>query len=643
MLTRRLPLGLLLPAGLVVLVATLAALQYHWLGQVSEAEREELRRSLNERARAFADDVDLELSRAYLAFQLGDDPVRPDSTDGITRRMASWRAVARYPELVAAVYFADPVDDQYQLYRYDADAAHWTAVDWPASLDAVHERLAVRVTRMPAAGTPETRQVITVSTSPFVPEAPALVVPVTTTAPGDSRRGPMPLIESSAADVLRSFGVGRDFLIVALDREQLEQAVLPDMAARHFAGDMDDRYRLAVVDGAGTRLSERGRSDDAVLDESHADVSVRLFRLRLDLARSADERAAVFSWRSQTTVERQGDTGLPRSPAGNVSIVVSRADAPSESGVLASPGSTGWLLLVQHAAGSLDAAVAQARRRNLWLSFGILSVLATSVGLIVLNARHSERLAAQQMDFVATVSHELRTPLAVIRSAAQNLSAGVVHNADQARRYGTLIEAEGQRLTEMVEQVLEYAGLSGSRRPSRAEPVDPAVLVRDAADASTDLCRAAGVEVEVGVGPNLPLVEVDGGAMHRAVGNLVTNALKYAAEGGWIGITVERAGTAASPEVLISVSDRGHGIPAEDLGHIFEPFYRGRLAIERQIHGNGLGLSLVRRIAEAHGGAVTVASSPGTGTTFTIRLPGIEPDPSLQPIGETAARAGHTA
>jgi len=643
MLPRRLPLGLLLPVALVVLVATLASLQYRWLGQVSEAEREDLSRSLNERARAFADDVDLELSRAYLAFQLGDDPVGPNSTEGITRRLASWQAVARYPELVASIYLADAVDEQYQLYRYDTDAVRWDAVDWPASLESVRARLTVRVTRVPAAGSPESRQVITVSTAPFAPEAPALVVPIPSTSSGESRPGSIPSIESRAVDVLRSFGGGRNFLVIALDRDRLEHTVLPDMAARHFAGDIDDRYRLAVIDTAGETLYQRGPAGGVLLDESHADVAVRFFRLRLDLARSADERAAVFAWRAETTVERPDGTALIRPPAGNLSIVVSRADAESESDVRAIPGPTSWLLLVQHAAGSLDAAVAQARRRNLWLSFGILSVLAAAVGLIVLNARRSERLAAQQMDFVATVSHELRTPLAVIRSAAQNLSAGVIHNAEQAKRYGTLIEAEGQRLTEMVEQILEYAGLSGSRRPLRAVPVDPGALVKDAAEVSTELCRSAGVELEVGVGSALPLVEVDEGAMRRAVSNLVTNALKYAAEGGWIGVAVTRAGTAASPEVLISVSDRGHGIAAEDLAHIFEPFYRGRFAIERQIHGNGLGLSLVRRIAEAHGGSVTVTSSAGTGTTFTIRLPGIEPDPSLQPIGEATARAGHTA
>jgi signal transduction histidine kinase len=139
----------------------------------------------------------------------------------------------------------------------------------------------------------------------------------------------------------------------------------------------------------------------------------------------------------------------------------------------------GWTLALQHEAGSLDAAVALARRRNLFMSFGILSVLAASAGLVMVNARRSEKLAAQQMEFVATVSHELRTPLAVIRSAAQNLSAGVVHDADGAQRYGDLIESEGRRLTDMVEQILEYAGLNDTKRRVTPKPMDAIPVLRD--------------------------------------------------------------------------------------------------------------------------------------------------------------------
>jgi len=282
--------------------------------------------------------------------------------------------------------------------------------------------------------------------------------------------------------------------------------------------------------------------------------------------------------------------------------------------------SVGWHILLQHSAGSLDAAVANARRRNLWLSFGILGVLAASTFLVMLNARRSEKLAAQQMDFVATVSHELRTPVAVIRSAAQNLSAGVVHDAEQAKRYGDLIDVEGRRLTDMVEQVLEYAGLSGNRRPASSRPVDVASLVHDVVNTSQALPEAHEVSFDMRI-DNVPPVMADQDALRRALLNLVSNALKHADDGRWIGLTVSRVPGRGDGEVLVSVTDRGRGIPADEMAHIFEPFYRGQFALSQQIHGNGLGLSLVKRIAEAHGGRVTVKSAPGQGATFTIALP----------------------
>jgi signal transduction histidine kinase len=309
-------------------------------------------------------------------------------------------------------------------------------------------------------------------------------------------------------------------------------------------------------------------------------------------------------------------------------------------------GSPAWQFVVQHTAGSLDAAVAQLRRRNLYLSFGILAVLASGVGLVVVNARRSERLAAQQMDFVATVSHELRTPLAVIRSAAQNLSAGVVHEPAQARRYGDLIEQEGRRLTDMVEQVLAYAGVSDARGLVSARPADAGAIVGDAARASAPLVEAAGFEQQIDIAADLPAVLADEGAIRRAVHNLISNALKHGADGRWLGIAVGRgpgAGglrTATRPgsanEVQISVSDRGRGIDAQDLPHVFEPFYRGRYALDRQIQGNGLGLSLVKRIAEAHGGRVSVHSAPGEGTTFTLHIPALNEALAADPAGAGA-------
>jgi signal transduction histidine kinase len=226
------------------------------------------------------------------------------------------------------------------------------------------------------------------------------------------------------------------------------------------------------------------------------------------------------------------------------------------------------------------------------------------------------------MDFVATVSHELRTPVAVIRSAAQNLSAGVVHDADQARRYGDLIESEGRRLTDMVEQVLEYAGLNGARPPEVARPVDVRAMLLEAAAAHAARLESEGFTVSVDIPERLPAIVGDEGALRRALDNLVSNAQKYGADGRWIGVAARETTADGRPgELEIAVSDRGRGIEPADLPHIFEPFYRGRHAQDRQIHGNGLGLSLVKRIVEAHRGRVTAQSPAGQGATFTLHLP----------------------
>jgi signal transduction histidine kinase len=191
----------------------------------------------------------------------------------------------------------------------------------------------------------------------------------------------------------------------------------------------------------------------------------------------------------------------------------------------------------------------------------------------------------------------------------------------------------------MVEQVLEYAGLSGNRRPLRAGPVDCGDLLRDVVDSCRGLLDAEGVEAEIDVAPGVPAVLADEDALRRALHNLITNALKYAADGRWLLVSARRGAGRGDGDVLLSVSDRGRGIAADDLAHIFEPFYRGRYAIERQIHGNGLGLSLVKRIADAHGGRVSVRSS-SEGTTFTLHLPAAPADSAVTTVAGTTADAG---
>ena len=134
------------------------------------------------------------------------------------------------------------------------------------------------------------------------------------------------------------------------------------------------------------------------------------------------------------------------------------------------------------------------------------------------------------MEFVAGVSHELRTPLAVIRSAAENLADGIVDDGQQVKRYGQLIAGEGRRLTQMVEQVMTFAGLEAGRPGFDVRPVEVAPVVDDALSAVAPMVREQDAEIVLDVAPALPRVMADPSAVGRALQNLLQNALKYGGE-----------------------------------------------------------------------------------------------------------------
>ncbi len=243
------------------------------------------------------------------------------------------------------------------------------------------------------------------------------------------------------------------------------------------------------------------------------------------------------------------------------------------------------------------------------------------------------------MEFVAAVSHELRTPVSVIGAAAGNLADGVVGDPQRVRKYGETIQGEARRLGETVERVLQLAGIAAGHAAAAQTPIAPADLVHESIDGLPDRDRAAGVNVEVAIADDLPNVVGDVTALRSALQNLISNAVKYGGDARWLRVSAVRGLCARRPRAHrgavaplsrqgqsgdFAVEDRGLGIDAEDRKHIFEPFYRGREAVSQQIQGSGLGLNLVMRIAEAHGGRVAVSSEPGKGSTFTLSLPARE-------------------
>src|SRR5205085_8383225 len=287
----------------------------------------------------------------------------------------------------------------------------------------------------------------------------------------------------------------------------------------------------------------------------------------------------------------------------------------------ASPGPS-WRLAARHRAGSLDAEVSQTRRRNLALNFGIFLLLGGSITMMVLATQRARRLARQQMEFVANITHELRTPLSVIHSASYNLASGVVGQPARVREYGAMIQSEARRLSAQVEQALSFAGVEASRKRYDFQPVRVAEVVERAMSDCAPAFAEAGWRVEYEKDEPAPAVLADAQALESAVKNLLYNALKYADAGKRLRVAVRAHRSGKRSEAQITVADRGPGVAAKDLPHLFEPFYRGAAVLASTTPGAGLGLSIVRKHVRAHRGRVTVTSD--SGASFTIHLPAVD-------------------
>jgi len=281
-----------------------------------------------------------------------------------------------------------------------------------------------------------------------------------------------------------------------------------------------------------------------------------------------------------------------------------------------------WQVTAKHKSGSVEAAVGALRRRNLMTSFGVLGVLAITMGLILVGSQRARRLAKLQMDFVAGISHELRTPLAVISSAAENIAHGVVEDKQQMVRYGNTIVKQSRQLTQLVEQVLLFAATQQPQRNLSYGRVTVSDVIDTALEGTSSEVAAAGFTVERRIESGLPAVNADFSALVRSLQNLITNAVKDGGENRWLRISaVGVKGAGRVEEVKLTVEDKGIGIGKDEIKHIFEPFYRSPAVSESGIHGTGLGLPLARTIVEAMGGRITASSELGKGSAFSIHLP----------------------
>jgi len=248
-------------------------------------------------------------------------------------------------------------------------------------------------------------------------------------------------------------------------------------------------------------------------------------------------------------------------------------------------------------------------------------MLAAGLYLVYSNVRRELRLARLKSDFVANVSHELKTPLALIRLFAETLELGRVPSEEKAHQYYRVINKESHRLTQLINNILDFSRIEAGRKEYRFAPTDVARVVREVIESYRFQIEQQGFELKVDVEEDLPQVPADAEAVGQAIINLVNNAIKYSRESKTIDIEVRREARRDGSKVLVSVKDTGIGIPRSEQKKIFDKFYRGEDSLVHETKGSGLGLALVRHIMEAHGGAVEVESIPGKGSTFTLALP----------------------
>lgn len=257
---------------------------------------------------------------------------------------------------------------------------------------------------------------------------------------------------------------------------------------------------------------------------------------------------------------------------------------------------------------------------NVNLTLSILMAVAVMGGIILALRTASREMKLSQMktDFVSNVSHELRTPLSSIRVFGEFLKLDRVREEEKIREYGEYIETESRRLTQLINNILDFSKIESDRKSYHFERANLEEVIAATLKTFDAQLKQHNISIRFERPPApLPPALIDTDAVAQAFMNLLDNAVKYSGSAKEIEVQINRRDNFAT----ISVTDHGIGIPREEHNKIFEKFYRVSTGLVHDVKGSGLGLSLVKHIAKAHGGRVLVESAPGRGSCFTLYLP----------------------
>ena len=594
----------LLVAGLLMLLAILGVLQYRGLTQINRTESEKAHQRVQEQADRFAMDFNREMQNAYFNFQTDAESWKSKNWAPFNERLDYWREKTTYPELIDDFYFFE-ADPQSPPLKYDKATRAFVPAESTPDLTVIRTRISDEK-----------------SFRPVFDDIYTLALPIHSVGPKMERIVIRPA--NGPAHERMTMPPRYGFLAIRLNEKTIRERVLPDLAAKYFG---DGEYRVAVGDKAGNNVfqSINGENRDAsapILNpapENFIQFTNKNILSAIDSERKVARSDVMVSSRLETTTLVAGQPLESKPETFQIEV---KKDGKPKTAVFTRTSADGgrdspWTLVVQHSSGSLDAYLASTLRQNLAMGFGILALLAAAVIAIIFSAHRAKMLAQRQVDFVSSVSHEFRTPLAVIYSAGENLADGGAKEDGQVSRYGGLIKGEGKKLSGMVEQILDFAGANSGRKQYNFVQTNIADVVDDALAECNSLLEGKEIKVETDIAETLPAIRGDRSALSGAIQNLIVNSVKYGNGANWLRVSAENGGG----NVKISVEDRGIGISKSDLRQIFEPFYRSKTVVDAQIHGNGLGLSLVRQIAKAHGGCVYATSEVGIGSRFTLEIP----------------------
>jgi two-component system phosphate regulon sensor histidine kinase PhoR len=238
--------------------------------------------------------------------------------------------------------------------------------------------------------------------------------------------------------------------------------------------------------------------------------------------------------------------------------------------------------------------------------------------LLLQNLTELRRLEQVRQDLMSNISHELRTPLASIKALAESLQDGAVEDPELSRDFLSKMNAEIDKLTQMVQELGELSRIESGEAPLRRESMELAEIIKQAVERLRAQSDRAGLSIVLDIPDKLPNPSIDRERIEQVLINLIHNAIKFTPPGGSVTVSARKENS----HVLVSVSDTGVGIPADDLPRIFERFYKADKS--RSGGGTGLGLAIAKHIIEAHGGRIWAESVEGKGSTFHFTLP-LEP------------------